>query len=209
VPIHAGPETTVSTKTYINTLATNLLIAECLLGNDTRKVKEEMLVAADAMQSYLEEWKDHASTLNALLGDFRNMIVVGRGASMSAVWNGSLINKEAAKFQLEGMHAAEFRHGPLELVSSGFTALVLAGPSGTAHLNRNLAMEIKKRGGRAIWIDSHIDAELPTIVIPDTDDLVRPLVEILPLQMLTLVMAERNHVTAGQFRHVTKVTSIE
>ena len=38
---------------------------------------------------------------------------------MGAVWNGALINKEAAKFSLEGMHAADFRHGLLEYPRPG------------------------------------------------------------------------------------------
>ena len=209
LPIHAGPETTVSTKTYINTLAVNLLMAHYLTGKDFEALKTKMLAAADGMEAYLESWQDKVSTLDEMLGDFETLILIGRGASMGAVWNGALINKEAAKFPLEGMNAADFRHGPLELVSPGFVALIFAGSPGTAHHNHNLALDITKHGGQAIWMDTAQDSGLSTFIIPTTDSSVRPLVEILPMQILTLVLAERNNVTAGKFRFVSKVTTFE
>jgi len=51
--------------------------------------------------------------------------------------------------------------------------------------------------------------EIPTLLLPVTSELTRPLVEILPLQMLTLVMANRKGLQAGQFRYVSKVTDRE
>lgn len=209
LPIHAGPETTVSTKTYTNTLAVNLLAAHCLIGNDDQALKKEMLNATDRMGTYLGDWQNQVNRLNSLLGEFETLILIGRGPSMSAVWNGALINKEAAKFPLEGMNAAGFRHGPLELVSPGLVALVFAGPATTMELNRRLALEIVAHDGRAFWLDSKSDSELPTILIPDTDESVQPLVEILPMQMLTLVLAARRNITAGQFRIVGKITTVE
>ena len=107
------------------------------------------------------------------------------------------------------MNAAEFRHGPLELVSPGFTALIFAGSAKTASLNRNLAQNISKNGGHVIWIDMRKDLDLSTISIPLVSESILPLVEILPMQMLTLVMAGRKKVTAGQFRNIEKITAIE
>jgi glucosamine--fructose-6-phosphate aminotransferase (isomerizing) len=128
---------------------------------------------------------------------------------MSAVWNGSLTNKEAAKSAFEGMQAADFRHGPLEIVSEGVTALVFAGSSETSALNRDLAREIIFYGGKALWLDSIPDPEILTILFPQTSELVRPLAEILPMQMLTLAMANRKNLEAGKFRHVSKITDRE
>jgi glucosamine--fructose-6-phosphate aminotransferase (isomerizing) len=209
VPIHAGAEATVSTKTYTNMLAVNLLAATQLRRDNVDVVIDEMRAAADAMQSYLSTWEARLQELDAILGDFEELFLIGRGASLSAVWNGSLINKEAAKSAFEGMHAADFRHGPLEIVSAGFAALIFAGAGQTSALNRQLAHEIISYGGKAIWLDSVPDPELPTILFPETSELTRPLVEILPMQILTLVMATRKHVEAGAFRHVSKITDRE
>lgn len=209
LPIHAGPENTVSTKTYINTMAVNIIAALQIMGEDIRPVKKEVLASADSLERFLESWEKKISELDTMLGDFEDLIVLGRGTSMSAVWNGSLINKEAAKYSLEGMNAAEFRHGPIELVHSGFIAMIFAGKSETEHLNRNLALDILHHGGRVIWMAQKMDSELPTIVLPETTELTHPFMEILPMQLLTVVLAEHKGMTAGQFRFISKVTTRE
>ena len=70
-------------------------------------------------------------------------------------------------------------------------------------------MDIVEHDGRAIWLGATPDPELPTFRILTSDDLISPLVEILPMQILTLVLAKRNNVTAGQFRIIGKVTTVE
>ena len=107
------------------------------------------------------------------------------------------------------MNAADFRHGPLELVSPGFVTLFFAGSSETLQYNRNLALDVLKHSGRVLWIDAKKDVKLPTILIPDAEEIVLPLVEILPTQFLTLVMAERKDIKAGEFKIVGKVTTVE
>ena len=212
IPIHAGEEATVSTKTYTNMLAVNLLAAIQLSGADAhelRAVIDDMYAAADAMEAYLVDWEARVQELDFILGEFADLFLIGRGSSLSAVWNGSLTNKEAAKYAFEGIHAADFRHGPLEIVSEGFAALIFAGARPTSALNRELAREIISYGGKALWLDSAPDPQIPTILFPKTSELTRPLVEILPMQMLTLAMANRKHVEPGAFRHVSKITDRE
>lgn len=209
VPIHAGEEATVSTKTYINMLAVLLLASTQVTGGDWRSLQTSMRKAVDSMEAYLVNWQGKVEELDKLLGDVDQLLILGRGASMAAVWNGSLINKEAAKCTFEGMNTADFRHGPLELVSPQLTILMLEGAPQTASLNREMALEVVRYGGRAIWVASRLDADLPTLCLPNVDKSVRPLVEILPLQMLSIVMAQRNGFEPGQFRYVGKVTTQE
>lgn len=212
IPIHAGVEATVSTKTYTNMLAVNLLAAIQLSSGDAHAVRaaiRDMHASADAMESYLFQWETRVQELDSALGEFDQLYIIGRGASMSAVWNGSLNNKEAAKCSFDGMHAADFRHGPLEVVEAGFAALIFAGSTQTSALNRELARDILAYGGKVIWLDSVRHPEIPTILLPQTSELTRPLVEILPMQMLTLAMANRKGIEPGHFRHVSKVTNRE
>jgi glucosamine--fructose-6-phosphate aminotransferase (isomerizing) len=209
IPIHAGEEATVSTKTYTNMLAVNLLAAIQLTSGNFNSVIQEMRIAADAIETYLTGWETHVQELDSMLGQFDELFLIGRGSSMSAVWNGSLTNKEAARYAFEGIHAADFRHGPLEIVSEGFAALIFAGPGQTSALNRELAREIISYGGKALWLDSTPDPEISTVLFPETGELTRPLAEILPMQMLTLAMAKRRGVEAGKFRHVSKITNRE
>ena len=209
IPIHAGREATVSTKTFVNMLAVNLLAAIQLVNSDVDSVIHEMHNAADAIESYLNDWQTHVEQLDSMLGNFEQLFLIGRGTSMSAVWNGSLINKEAAKCAFEGIHAADFRHGPLELAAPGFASVIFAGAGQTSALNRELALEILSHGGKVIWVASSPDSEIPTLLLPATSDLTRPFLEILPMQMLTLAMADRRGLQAGKFRHVSKVTARE
>jgi glucosamine--fructose-6-phosphate aminotransferase (isomerizing) len=190
-------------------LAVNLLAAIQLRGGNVDLAVQEMRAAADSMESYLVHWETRVQELDAALGQFDQLFLIGRGSSMSAVWNGSLINKEAARAAFEGMHAADFRHGPLEIVSEGFAALIFAGASQTSALNRTLGREIIAYGGKAIWLDSVPDPELPTLLFPETSEWTRPLAEILPMQMLTLAIAKRKNVEAGRFHHVSKITARE
>jgi glutamine---fructose-6-phosphate transaminase (isomerizing) len=208
LPIHAGPEATVSTKTYINTLAVNLLAARRIAGQEIETSKRAMLAAANEAEIYLSNWQARVHELDSLLGDFETLLVMGRGASMGAVWNGALINKEAAKFALEGMNAAEFRHGPLELAEPGFCTLIFAGSSTTSALNRNLAADIMEHGGRVIWLDSMKDPTLPTFIVPVVDS-VGSVTEVLPMQLLTIALASRRGVEPGIFRHIGKITTQE
>jgi len=136
--IHAGPESTVSTKTYVNTLAINLLVAIHLTGQDVDTPRNQILLAAGEMAAYLSDWGLHVAHIDSLLGDFEQLFIIGRRPSMSTTWTGALICKEAAKYAIEGMNAADFRHGPLELASSNFIALVLAGSPSTSSLRKYL-----------------------------------------------------------------------
>ena len=206
LPIHAGTEATVSTRTYLNMLAVNLLAAIALEGADLQSAIEKLSFAADAIQQYLSNWQAHVDELDALLGPLKDLVILGRGASLAAVWNGSLINKEAARCAFEGMHAADFRHGPLELASPDLTVLIFAGAQPTSRLNRELALEVVRLGGRVLWFAQEADADLPTVYLPAVDEIALPLVEILPLQMLTILMARRQGIEPGKFRHVPKIT---
>ena len=209
LPIYAGLEATVSTKTYVNMLAMLTLAAEQLIGGDWQGLRRSMFGAADAMETYLSKFEEHVAELEQLLGKVNQLFILGRGPSLGAVWNGALINKEAAKCAFEGMNAADFRHGPLELAAPTLTVLVLEGAPQTMSLNRDLAREITEYGGKALWLAMHPDPTLPTLLIPAVDENVRTLVEILPLQMLTIVMARRNGFEPGSFRHIGKITTQE
>lgn len=209
VPIHAGSEATVSSKTYINTLAMLMLASTQLAGGDWRGMLGAMRRAADGIASYQANWQERVAELEAKLGQVDQLLILGRGASMAAVWNGALINKEAAKCSFEGMHMADFRHGPLELASARLTLLALEGAPKTAGLNRELMRQVQAYGGKVLWLAMRPDPELTTLQLPEVDESVRPLVEILPLQALTIVMAQRAGIEPGKFRHIGKVTVTE
>ena len=206
IDIQAGKESIVSTKTYSNMLAANLLSAIQLSGGDIASARQELESVADKMETYLGNWDANLEQITRLLGSGSRLFILGRGPSLSSVWNGALICKEAAKFPAEGMIAADFRHGPLDLVSKDITVIFLECAHQTAKINRAFAEEIAGLGANTIWIGTSPHPSLPTLLIPEVPDLFLPLVEILPMQLLSIPLAERQGITAGHFRHVGKVT---
>jgi len=206
LPIHAGPERTVSTRTYLNSLATLLLAAGQLLESPLEPARAALRAAADSGEAFLSHWEEQVSLFRHVLGLPQRMIIAGRGSSLAAVMNGSLILKEAAKVTYEGMSAPYFRHGPLELADENLTLWMFAGAAKTRGLNRDLAVEAQGWGAQVLWVDSQPDLELQTLLVPTVDDFARPLVEILPLQLYSLAAAELNGMEAGTFRRIGKVT---
>jgi glutamine---fructose-6-phosphate transaminase (isomerizing) len=94
----------------------------------------------------------------------------------------------------------------MELACDRLTVLVFEGEPQTSRLNHETALEVVRFGGRSFWLASQPDSDLPTICLPTVDEIVRPLVEIMPLQLLTIVMAQRTGFEPGKFRHIGKIT---
>jgi len=207
--LRAGEEYTVSTRTYLNTLAVALLTAQVLLHEDTTPLEEALQEAQHQIASYLEKWNENLALVQQVIGIPERLFLLGRGVSLASALTGGLILKEAAKFPAEGMSAAQFRHGPLELVEEGITALIFAGAERTRSLNQDLALDIQRYGGKAIWVAAQPAADLPWLPLPAVADSVLPLVEILPIQGLSVLLAESQGRIPGQFRYIGKVTTRE
>ncbi len=210
LPLSAGPEYTVSTKTYLNTLTVMQLAALELTGQPLDSAFIEFRKAADAVETFLSTWEERVAALKTDLGRrMHRMLLIGRGRSRAAVVTGSLILKEAAKVIVEGMTTSFFRHGPLELADEKLTLLVLAGPEKTQAINHALADEAASYGAQVVWISTAQDATLPTLLLPSVSELALPVVEILPMQMMTIAFGELNGFQPGIFRHMGKITRTE
>ena len=85
--------------------------------------------------------------------------------------------------------------------------LVYAGEPRTRELNHRLAVELRGRDGKCAEIGA--DAECEPLRIPAVDAALLPIVEILPVQLLTLALAALAGREAGRFEHVTKITATE
>lgn len=209
VDICVGQEYSVATKTFLNSIAYGLLIASQLKQENIGDQIEALLKESHLMKGYLDHWQEEVLRIRSLIQGYEKIFIVGRGFSMASVWDGALLQKEAARVGVEGIHAAEFRHGPLEMVDDTVIVLVLGGPERTAHLNRRLALDILEQGGKAIWVAAEREESLPTLVVPKAPDSVRPMVEILPLQLLSVALASLKGRTPGEFVHINKTVRKE
>lgn len=209
LPINTQVELTVSTRTYLNTLAISQLAALELAGKNTQAGFEELLQASDSIKTYLKDWQAHIESLKKIIGLPRNLVILGRGASLAAAHTGALIIAEASKFPTLSLNAAEFRHGPLELVNPALSVMILSGAETTLHLNQRLAGDIVHLGGQVFWVSDRSVSNFPFVQMPSSAGLGLPIVEILPFQILSVALAQQIGIEAGKFFHSGKVTLSE
>ncbi len=115
--------------------------------------------------------------------------------------------KEATHVASEGLSSAAFRHGPFEMFSEDTYLLVYIGLDQTAHLNLKLADDAHAAGGR---VDRVLRGNHTGIfTLPACPDEALPILEILPVQMITLALADLRGIEAGKFRFGNKITKDE
>jgi glucosamine--fructose-6-phosphate aminotransferase (isomerizing) len=204
---HAGQEFSVSCKTYVATLTALKWVGDQLCSVDVNDTRHELAQAAPAVSKYLTHWKSHIECLTAELAGIRHLFLVGRGASLAAAGTGGLIVKESDHFHAEGMSSAAFRHGPLEMVSDEVFVLVFSGDTRTCPLNKRLAQDILTSGGRGSFVSE--DAALEVFRLPRSPESVQPILEILPVEMITLALAALAGREAGRLEVASKVTTWE
>ena len=205
--MHAGPEATVSCKTYVCSLLMLDWLGAQLTGEDAGAVREELALAAPAAEQYLRGWQEHVSSLTNALAGVNRIFVTGRGPSLAAAENSGLILKESVRFAAEGLSCPAFRHGPFEVLRGDVLVVVMAGNDRSAVLNRRLAEDVRAAGGRAQLICAR-DGE-GAFRIPETPARLRPVAEILPVQMMTLALGAIAGRQPGKFELNTKVTTTE
>jgi len=203
----AGTEFSVSCKTYVTALMALKWLGDVLCERDLRRTRRELKHACPAAAAYLVDWKDYVHTLAEALKNTRHLFLVGRGASLATVGTGALIVKESDHFHAEGMSSAAFRHGPFEMLGSETFVLVFAGDAKTRDLNQRLLYDIQQQEGRAELVDK--DASLPCCRIAEHGPSVRQILEILPVEMITLALAVQAGREPGRFELASKVTTTE
>ena len=207
VPTRAGPEAAVSCKTYLAALTALVWVGAALEASDHAFLDARISDAVRYLRDYLSAWHAHIESLAERMEDQRLLYLVGRGVSLAAVGSGALILKESARFPAEGLSAAAFRHGPLEIVGPGVAVGLFEGATPVAALNRRLAGQLRESSTRVLWMGH--DAECPSLCVPTVPDPIRPLLEILPLQMLSLALAALAGREAGRFERASKITILE
>lgn len=203
----AGQEFSVSCKTYVTALMALRWLGDVICGCDLEQTREELALAGSAAREYLVRWKDHVQHLAQMLKGTRHLFLVGRGASLAAVGTGALIIKESDHFHAEGMSSAAFRHGPLEMLSQETFVLVFAGADKTRELNQKLLDDIREERGRAELIGKA--ASFPSLALSEAPEAIHPILEILPVQMVTLALAAQIGREPGRFVLASKVTTRE
>jgi glucosamine--fructose-6-phosphate aminotransferase (isomerizing) len=162
---------------------------------------------ASAMEAYLANWESHVQQIGKTIGFPKRLAILGRGASLASTYTGALILGEASKYMATPYQAGEFRHGPLELATPELTVLLFAGPQETRDLNQRLLKELRGYQVNAFWVGSETNEW--QIEIPSVPAIGMTLMEIIPIQMLTIHFAEQIGVEPGHFFRTGKITLAE
>ncbi len=203
----AGAEATVSCKTYLAAQMALAWLGEVLACGDHDATKATLAETIAATTTYLASWRSHVEWLAERLRGVRAVYYTGRGVSLAAACSAGLITKESTHRPAEGMSSAAFRHGPMEMLDADVFLLSFAGAARTRALNEALVVDVRAAGARAFLAAA--DAREPALRLPAVPDVARPVVELLPVEMVTLAMAALDGREAGRFERVAKVTATE
>lgn len=213
VALRSGTEATVSSKSYLNTLATHRLVLAAL-GRDERRAVEGDAVRSDVTAAADDLAGRAASTVvtrvaqRAVEGPDTRVALVGKGDDAAAALLGGLIFKEAAKVAAEGYVGGAFRHGPLELAGPGLTAVLFGGADGGLDPSlAALAGELVAAGSQVLVVGGQPVPGCLHQPVPHPSPLRHLVLATAVVQDLSVALARAKGLVPGEFAFGQKVTS--
>jgi len=218
--VHAGPEIGVaSTKAFTSQVIALLLFTLKLarLRNlsvvQGREIIEQMLSLPGKIESILERAHE-VETIAEAFKDATNFLYLGRGYSFPTALEGALKLKEISYIHAEGYPAAEMKHGPIALIDAEMPVAFIAPHDAVFDKVVSNVQEVKARGGRVIAITSREEKVLEGKLdyefrIPETADLLTPVLASVPLQLLAYYIAVKRGANVDQPRNLAKSVTVE
>jgi glucosamine--fructose-6-phosphate aminotransferase (isomerizing) len=226
---HAGPEIGVASTKAFTAQLTALFLLALKLGKLRGRIDPaqsvELIDQLGRIPGKIEEILRTTSTqCEQLAKDFasaRDFLYLGRGIHFPIALEGALKLKEISYIHAEGYPAGEMKHGPNALIDETLPVVVLAtrdelDPASKLRYEKTLSniQEVTARSGRVIAIATEGDTTLPTLVehvihIPATIEVLSPLIEIVPLQLLAYYIAVRRGCDVDQPRNLAKSVTVE
>jgi len=225
---HAGPEIGVASTKAFTCQLTALFILAMYLGQGNRSLEES--VARCLVQELLlipgklEKVLSHDAVYEALgreLHRATDFLFLGRGIHFPIALEGALKLKEISYIHAEGYPAGEMKHGPNALIDEKLPVVVLATHDPANRESRLLyektlsnIQEVKAREGIVVALVTEGDREVPksadhVIEIPPAAELLAPILEIVPLQLLAYHIAVRRGCDVDQPRNLAKSVTVE
>jgi len=226
---HAGPEIGVaSTKAFTSQLVALFLLAMKLgqLRGHLDKAQsitliEELSRLPVKIEEVLRGCSPQCEALAKEFSTARDFLYLGRGIHFPISLEGALKLKEISYIHAEGYPAGEMKHGPNALIDETLPVVVLAtrdeaDPASKLRYEKTLSniQEVTARSGRVIAIATEGDTTIGGLVehviaIPPAPELLVPLIEIVPLQLLAYYIAERRGCDVDQPRNLAKSVTVE
>ncbi|MDQ3459421.1 MAG: glutamine--fructose-6-phosphate transaminase (isomerizing) [Deinococcota bacterium] len=219
--IHAGPEIGVaSTKAYLAMVAAFELLA-LWLGRARAELSDERAAELIAELRRLPKLVETALETRARVAEIAesfkgrsDYLFLGRGVNYPTALEGALKLKEISYIHAEGYATGEMKHGPIALIDERMPVVIVATASALYDKTVSNIQEVKARDGVVIALASEGDARIAqhadyVITVPETLELVSPLVNVIPLQLLAYETAHRLGLDVDQPRNLAKSVTVE
>lgn len=218
---HAGPEIGVaSTKAFSTQVVILTLLALQIAqhkGTVATSYLRQVLFELENIPQKIEQTLKLDKQIQVIAEQFKdatNFLYLGRGVNFPVALEGALKLKEISYIHAEGYPAAEMKHGPIALIDEQMPVVVLA-TNVSAHdkIVSNI-QEVKARKGKIIAVVNEGDTEIReladhTIEIPATEEILSPLLTIVPLQLLSYHIALLRGANVDQPRNLAKSVTVE
>jgi glutamine---fructose-6-phosphate transaminase (isomerizing) len=219
--LHAGPEIGVaSTKAFTSQVVALTLftvrmgrLRGTLTAEQGREILSALLELPDKVEQVLE-LNDAIRELARIYKNASNFLYLGRGYNFPTALEGALKLKEISYIHAEGLPAAEMKHGPIALIDANMPVVVIAPADAVYQKVLSNIQEVKARGGRVIAVATTGNSELQGMVdhmipVPDTIDMLTPIVTTIPLQLLAYHVAVMRGCSVDMPRNLAKSVTVE
>ncbi|MEI8280165.1 MAG: glutamine--fructose-6-phosphate transaminase (isomerizing) [Bacteroidota bacterium] len=218
---HAGPEIGVaSTKAFSTQVSILTLIA-------LQVAMEKGTVSTSRLRTILYEMENipkkieealkldaQIKELAAIYKDAKNFLYLGRGYNFPVALEGALKLKEISYIHAEGYPAAEMKHGPIALIDEEMPVVFLATNQSAYEKIVSNVQEVKARKGKIIAVVNKGDTQIRALAdhvieVPETEEILSPLITIVPLQLLAYHIAILRGCNVDQPRNLAKSVTVE
>ena len=207
VLIHSGQDHLVAVQSYTATLIALQLLGAVLI-NTFDETCDEFKRVIKLLADYVPQCVERSEGWRTFFDGAQVIHLLGRGRSIASIYEGALLFNEVARFPSAPMPAAQFRHGPVEIVDEHYRAIAFAPDDHTRELNIALAHDLMRLGGQVRLIGPH-EADQGWWTTLEVSESLAPLIEIVPVQCAALRLAEWRGFTPGEFRVAPQVTRSE
>lgn len=218
---HAGPEIGVaSTKAFTAQLTVLMMIA-IKVAYAKRSIDQKrylhLIAELDAVPSKIEailETKELIQKIAERYKDARDFLYLGRGYNFPIALEGALKLKEISYIHAEGYPAAEMKHGPIALVEETLPVVFVASKDAYHEKVLSNAQEIKARKGKVLAVitegdDAFASLADDTLPVPPADELIAPLLTVVPLQLLAYYIGHAKGLDVDKPRNLAKSVTVE
>ncbi|ASQ04043.1 glutamine--fructose-6-phosphate transaminase (isomerizing) [Sinorhizobium meliloti WSM1022] len=222
-PILAGPEIGVaSTKAFTCQLAVLAALAVgagkargTISGEEEQALVKSLAEMPRIMGQVLNSIQPKIESLSRELSKCHDVLYLGRGTSFPLAMEGALKLKEISYIHAEGYAAGELKHGPIALIDENMPVIVIAPHDRFFDKTVSNMQEVAARGGRIILITDEKGAAaskldtMHTIVLPEVDEIIAPMIFSLPVQLLAYHTAVFMGTDVDQPRNLAKSVTVE